>query len=394
MINRSAGGLRPGYLPDGTAADPSLSFEAETTTGMYRIGAGLLGFAALGAVAFSAIAVPSAVNRVEAVPGATGSPSRVGLRAAGSDANISLVLMPKGSGAIIAHFPDSAITGGNARGANATDMQTVRVAANQVASGVESTIGGGSNNLANATATTVAGGRANTANANSSTVGGGLSNTASGAQSVVSGGTTNAASGAQAAVGGGTGNIASGASSTVGGGFGNLANGVGSWIPGGVDASTRNIRASGAWAGASISSLGDTQARVFVMSAQTANATPLIMTSDRLAQTTQNHIVLANFSLLGGSLCVAARQQGAANFAVWIIDLAVQRGNGVGTVALVGGGGAGLVPTFSGGTGSAWRVNVAVDVTFGSLIVEAVGAAAATINWHGRFDASEVVTTS
>lgn len=49
-------------------------------------------------------------------------------------ANINLVLSPKGNGAFMLQVPDGTTTGGNARGANAIDLQTSRTAATQVAS--------------------------------------------------------------------------------------------------------------------------------------------------------------------------------------------------------------------------------------------------------------------
>jgi len=63
--------------------------------------------------------------------------------------NSSLVLTPKGTGALIAGpKPDGTATGGNARGANAVDFQTSRTAATQVASGANSAIVAGTNNTA------------------------------------------------------------------------------------------------------------------------------------------------------------------------------------------------------------------------------------------------------
>ena len=75
----------------------------------------------------------------------------------GTDANISLVLAPKGTGALIAQFPDNAIAGGNARGAGATDWQTSRTVATQVASGLNSHIGGGNKNTASGSTSTISG---------------------------------------------------------------------------------------------------------------------------------------------------------------------------------------------------------------------------------------------
>jgi hypothetical protein len=62
-------------------------------------------------------------------------------------ANMNLVLTPKGTGAfILGPPPDGTAVGGNARGANAVDLQTVRSSGSSVASGTQSFIGGGQNN--------------------------------------------------------------------------------------------------------------------------------------------------------------------------------------------------------------------------------------------------------
>ncbi len=66
--------------------------------------------------------------------------------------NHSLILSPNGTGAlIVGPRPDGGATGGNARGANAVDLQFARTSATNVASGQESFIGGGTNNRASGT---------------------------------------------------------------------------------------------------------------------------------------------------------------------------------------------------------------------------------------------------
>jgi len=117
------------------------------------------------------------------------------IKSVGSDADIGLALMPKGNGAITAQVPDGTVTGGNARGQYAVDLQMFRAANTQVASGYSSTVAGGYNNTASNTYSTVAGGKDNMASANFSTVAGGWGNTASGAISTVAGGYYNTASG-------------------------------------------------------------------------------------------------------------------------------------------------------------------------------------------------------
>lgn len=88
-------------------------------------------------------------------------------------------------------------TGGNARGANAVDLQTARLSSSpgQVASGEASVLSGGQNNSASGRLSVIAGGTSGTASGTGSVVGGGENNVASGAYSVVPGGQNNTASG-------------------------------------------------------------------------------------------------------------------------------------------------------------------------------------------------------
>ena len=80
---------------------------------------------------------------------------------------------------IVAQMPDSAIAGGNTRGANAVDLQTGRTAAAMVASGNQAVIAGGSNNTASAQYAAVLGGSINNASSLGSVILGGTSNLAS-----------------------------------------------------------------------------------------------------------------------------------------------------------------------------------------------------------------------
>lgn len=69
--------------------------------------------------------------------------------AAGAGANIGIALTPKGTGYISAQVPDGTSDGGNTRGAYSVDLQRLRKAANQVASGAASCLVGGEENRAN-----------------------------------------------------------------------------------------------------------------------------------------------------------------------------------------------------------------------------------------------------
>ena len=67
------------------------------------------------------------------------------IEATGGTTNVSVSIKPKGTGAFSLAAPDGTATGGNARGANAVDLQTLRSNANQVASGDRSFCIGGNN---------------------------------------------------------------------------------------------------------------------------------------------------------------------------------------------------------------------------------------------------------
>jgi hypothetical protein len=105
-----------------------------------------------------------------------------------TDANVNLVLSPKGTGAIIASIPDGTATGGNARGNNAVDLQISRVTNTHVASGQFSVISGGARNVASGAKSTLSGGYANQASAESVVISGGESNVALSSYSSVTGG--------------------------------------------------------------------------------------------------------------------------------------------------------------------------------------------------------------
>jgi hypothetical protein len=115
---------------------------------------------------------------------------------AASTTNANLVIAPNGTGALMASIPDGTATGGNARGDDAVDLQIIRAAATNVASGNYSVISGGQSNTASIAHGTVSGGQSNVASTNThTTVVGGQGNTSSGQHSM-SGGLSSVASGA------------------------------------------------------------------------------------------------------------------------------------------------------------------------------------------------------
>jgi hypothetical protein len=126
-----------------------------------------------------------------------------GVSTIGLESNGALYLQPAGTGALQAQATTSTTAGGNARGANAVDWQTLRNAAGQVASGAYSVISGGDTNTASGFNASINGGTGGTAGATYSFIGGGYFNTANGRNSSVVTGYTNTAGGFFNFIGGG-----------------------------------------------------------------------------------------------------------------------------------------------------------------------------------------------
>ena len=138
-----------------------------------------------------------------------------GVSTIGLESNGSLFVQPAGTGALQAQATTSTTAGGNARGANAVDWQTVRSSANQVASAFYSAVNGGTNNRASGSWSTIGGGYSNAATGNITAIYGGSSNTASSDLGVVVGGFSNTAGGYFNLIGGGYANSGTSASAVT-----------------------------------------------------------------------------------------------------------------------------------------------------------------------------------
>jgi len=143
--------------------------------------------------------------------------------------NSGIAIVPSGTGAITAAIPDGTSTGGNARGANAVDLQMVRSSSNQVASGQSSFQSGENNRTTGLRGVTFGQDNINSTGRNGVTIGqqnnnsgvnsfaGGYNSTVSAAESF-SFGNGNSVSGAYAiAVGGQSNNVSSTNGSVLGG---------------------------------------------------------------------------------------------------------------------------------------------------------------------------------
>lgn len=289
--------------------------------------------------------VTGLTNRLLLQGSATGNPVRAVVDPASGDTNVTAVVGgPKGTGAIQAQVNDAAATGGNARGTNAVDWQTTRTSAAHVASGVNTTIGGGAGNVSSGAYATVAGG---------------LFCTAAGSRATVSGGESN----------------------TVSGTFG--------WVPGGSSATERGCYGRGAWGSGPFATSGDAQSGEFVIRRITTDATATRLTADGAAQSTTNTVNLPNTGTHMVRLLVTAQQTGGAagtagDCAGWELTALIKRGANAAATVLVGSSGASVAPAYSDTAPAAWRIGLTADATNGGLAVTVTGEANKTIRWVAR----------
>lgn len=380
LVNAGSNAVLAQQAPPGRAARPGLAVGAPDN-GFFLPAAGSLAASAGGAEVLRASAsgtitlggppgshaaevagAAGIVNRVLLSGGGTGG--AVAVQAQGADANVSLALVAKGSGALSAHLPDGSAAGGNPRGNNAVDWQQARNQPGQIASQANSVVAGGANN---------------TASGSNAVIGGGISNQATQTSTVVAGGSTN------------------------------LANGSFAWVPGGLRADCRNVQGRGAWASGHFSTTGDAQAGEHVLRVQTTNATAARLTSDGSAPGSANTANLPNNGTYRLKLLVVARQTGGTagtvgDSASWEANLLVRRGASAAATTLVGGNqmsatpalaavtaGTAFAPGINDAAAAAWRLTLAADTAQGGLAVSGTGEANKTVNWVARLLSVEAV---
>ena len=244
--------------------------------------------------------------------------------------------------ALTADVPDSTATGGNARGTNSVDLQTVRAAATQVASGARSAIVGGQNN------------------------------TASGSQSFVVG----------------SDNVVSGTVSVAIGGFSSISGTYGIGL--GLQTTDRGRYATISAGSGSVSVSGD---RVAILSAQlrgqTADAaTGVRLTAGAQAVSASTTMGLALNSALRFRVLLIASVPGVSA-KEWTIEGLVRQGASAATTTFP------TAATITSVYGDAGLVTAAVactaDTTNGSINITVNGVAATTINWLAFLQGVEVV---
>lgn len=317
----------------------------------------------------------------------------VSITATSSETNIDIAIAPKGTGAILAQVPDSAIAAGNKRGVRAVDLQTSRTGADQVASGDNSTCIGinnkasglgstaiGISNLSSATYSTaigytcVAQGGASTAFGNGSyAVGGnsfavGYQNNAGGAESVAMGRNSSAAAIDSVAIG--STSFASGVASFVSGRNGNAFSVYGRRVHGGTNFSTS----------------GDAQASKFLLKRSTTDATPAIMTADNGAATALNQTTLQNNNCFAFTGLIVVKQSASTVSSSWKIEGHIVRGTTAASTTLV----ASTVTAISNAT-AITTPTLSADTTNGALAITVTGVAATAFKWTARVDTIEII---
>lgn len=269
-------------------------------------------------------------------------------------ANADFALTPKGTGSILAAVPDATAVGGNKRGTNAVDLQTVRGAAANVASGLQSVLVGGNSNQVSGNLGGIVGGQSNI-----------VSN-----RGFIGGGFTNTASGNDAGILCGNNCLASGQYSQAGGQF----------------ATTRGISGMVAYSSGNFATLGDMQRGSYGVSKHTNNAVAQTLTSDQAAAAAANQVTLPDNARYHFKATVVGFATATGDHTVITFEGVGIRNAGVGTMSI-----AGLVTTninTSAGA-AAWVVACVADVAFGAIQFNVTGAAAVQINWTARIETTE-----
>lgn len=301
-------------------------------------------------------------------------------------ANINLVLTPKGTGAfILGPPPDGTVTGGNARGANAVDLQTNRSSAIHVASGVNSVIGGGASNQASGTASVIGGGAGNQAIGDYGTVGGGLGCQANAIGATCGGGRANWVVTPYATVGGGFQNNTYSSYCVIGGGIYNENAGDYSGILSGNFCSTTKPYASitgGNQAFANrygmraqnagiFSARGDCQLGELVLRGTTTTNTAVRLRPDAASE----RLTISSGQVCQYLLIITGVCNGGADVATYIRQVTIK--NIGGTTSIVG-----TVNTIGTDNAAGTTLSVTADDINDDLAVEPVGVFGQTWRWQ------------
>ena len=294
------------------------------------------------------------------------------LEATGATTNVAVAIVPKGTGAVMFSVPDGTAAGGDARGANAIDLQAYRTAASQVASALRSTVVGNSNRASGSHSAAVGSGCQAT----------GVFATAVGSDATaaqygaalgydVDAGTTAVVVGAQSS--------ASGYASVA---LGNacVASQWGAVATGFVAKADRvGMRAH---AHDRFAASGDSQRVDFGLYAKTTDATPQTMLLGKTYNTTAQ-LTIASGKILHATVHVIGSKSDGSAIAIYQRQVAIA--NVGGTTALVG-----SVNTIGSDTAASTSLSITADNTNDSLKIEVTGIAAETWRWFASVSGAEI----
>lgn len=264
---------------------------------------------------------------------------------------------------IIQHAGGVISRGGNARGVGANDLQVVRAAATQVASGTRATILGGQNNTASGQDST-AGGTGSLASAGNA-VALGNSTEASQLQAFATGNSTKAAGQNSSAFGDST-----------------TANGICSQTMG--DRAVSDLKAERSQASGMFAVPGDAQVSTVVVRNQTNGVGPTQLYLDGV--TASQRVTLSDNTSYGVVASIIARDsQGFTNF--YVLEGAIKRGLGAGTTALVGA----VTKRIIAEEFAAGDANMSADTINGALSIDVTGVALTDIRWVADIKLTKVI---
>ena len=332
------------------------------------------------------------------------------LTAAGSTTNADIAIVPKGTGAFTLAVADNTTTGGNKRGTNAIDLQTLRTNANQVASGNSSVVIGVNSRASSLQGVAIGVGSVSGA-VNAVALGVSASATANGSLALNQGsatGTNSIAFGTRAkatnqdslAMGGytyvdttasglystaiGGGNTASGDFSIAFGGYYNTASGYMSYASGNT---TSTFGVTGRQTrGYYNTAIGDCQRSEFFLTKRTTDAIASTLTVGGGVASNANQVILSNNSAYRFKGTIIGKQSGSTNASVWDIDGFIVRGaNAAATTLNVSN------VTLVQNTPAWGTPTLTADTTNGGLQVQVTGAAATNIQWTAVIETTEVI---
>jgi hypothetical protein len=279
------------------------------------------------------------------------------------DTNVDISIVPKGLGCFSLATPDGTTKGGDKRGARSVDLQLVRSSSNQVASGIGSFTAGQQNQAQGSGS--VAMGNTNVAT-NTGSVALGSTNSVTGIGSIALGSGNTATANGSTAIGSGNTASASGSIAT------------------GSSSSTFGIVGRKSHNGSSATGLGICQNSEFTLKANPIDATPVVMTADLGAASTNNMIVLGNNSSYYCEGFIVVKLSTLTNSSVFKVSCLVNRmANAASTTIIFQ-----SVTAISNISALPLPV-LSADVTNGGLQILVTGSGSFATMWSARIDTVE-----